>query len=188
MPVVTVELWSGRTVNQKRRLIAAITNAMIECVDSSPEHLHVIIHDVPKDSWGRDGKLSSDSEPVTGARSERPPRIHGFAHMLLQVADIDASRRFYANLLGFTERAAKPLADGRPFVPFHQGIALTTGGGKPTQIDHMAFRVSGVEALARRMKEAGVKVIQDLHDGIYGLTIYVADPDGNKVELYEEPR
>jgi len=25
-----------------------------------------------------------------------------------------------------------------------------------------------------------------LHDGIYGLTIYVADPDGNMIELYEE--
>ena len=27
---------------------------------------------------------------------------------------------------------------------------------------------------------------QDLHDGIYGLTIYVRDPDGNMVELFEE--
>jgi 4-oxalocrotonate tautomerase family enzyme len=189
MPVVTVELWPGRTVNQKRRLIAAITNAMVECVDSSPEHLHVIIHDVPKDSWGRDGKLSSDMETAPGSHPERPPKIHGFAHMLLRVGDIEASRRFYADLLGFTERVAKPLADGRPFVPFQQGLALTGGGGgKPAQIDHMAFRVRGVEALARRLKEAGVKVIQDLHDGIYGLTIYVADPDGNKIELYEEPR
>jgi catechol 2,3-dioxygenase-like lactoylglutathione lyase family enzyme len=52
----------------------------------------------------------------------------------------------------------------------------------------MAFRVSGVERLAARLKEAGVKFFQDVHDGIYGKTIYVADPDGNKVELYEEPR
>ena len=56
------------------------------------------------------------------------------------------------------------------------------------QIDHMAFRVSGVDALAARLKTAGVKFFQDLHDGIYGRTIYVADPDGNKIELYEEPR
>jgi catechol 2,3-dioxygenase-like lactoylglutathione lyase family enzyme len=107
--------------------------------------------------------------------------------MLLQVADIEASRKFYISLLGFTERQAKPLADGRPFVPFHQGIALTTGGpGKPLQIDHMAFRVYDVEALAARLKQADVKFFQDLHDGIYGRTIYIADPDGNKVELYEE--
>ena len=191
MPVVTVQLWPGRTVNQKRRLVAAITDAMVEHADSSPDHLHVIIHDVPKDSWGRAGKLGSEHEPDAPAHAapEKPPRIMGFAHMLLQVADLDASRRFYAELLGFTERKAKPLADGRPFVPFHQGIALTTGGpGKPVQIDHMAFRVKRVDALAARLKQAGVRFFQDLHDGIYGRTIYVADPDGNKIELYEEPR
>lgn len=191
MPVVTVQLWSGRTANQKRRLVAAITDAMVEHADSGPEHLHVIIQDVPKDSWGRAGKLGSEHEPDAAPETAaaKPPKVMGFAHMLLQVADLEASRRFYAELLGFTERKAKPLADGRPFVPFHQGIALTTGGpGKPVQIDHMAFRVKGVEALAQRLQQAGVKFFQELHDGIYGRTIYVADPDGNKVELYEEPR
>jgi 4-oxalocrotonate tautomerase family enzyme len=191
MPVVTVQLWSGRTVNQKRRLVAAITDAMVEHADSGPDHLHVIIQDVPKDSWGRAGKLGSEHEPdpAPGTTAPKPPRVMGFAHLLLQVADLDASRRFYADLVGLTERKAKPLADGRPFVPFHQGIALTTGGpGQPMQIDHMAFRVKGVDALAERLKQAGVRFFQDLHDGIYGRTIYVADPDGNKVELYEEPR
>jgi 4-oxalocrotonate tautomerase family enzyme len=191
MPVVTVQLWTGRTVKQKRRLVAAITEAMVEHGDCGSEHLHVIIQDVPKDSWGRMGKLGIDfePEPKIGVAPPREPRIYGFAHMLLQVANIEASKRFYADLLGFTEREAKPLPDGRPFVPFRQGLALTTGGpGKPVQIDHMAFRVSGVERLAGRLKEAGVKFFQDLHDGIYGKTIYVSDPDGNKVELYEEAR
>jgi 4-oxalocrotonate tautomerase family enzyme len=191
MPVVTVQLWTGRSVNQKRRLVAAITEAMVQHADCGPDHLHVIIQDVPKDSWGRAGKLSIDNEPelASAVAAPRAPRILGFAHMLLQVADLEASRRFYAGLLGFTERKAKPLADGRPFVPFRQGIALTTGGpGKPVQIDHMAFRVDGVEPLAERLKQTGVTFFQDLHDGIYGRTIYVADPDGNKVELYEEPR
>jgi 4-oxalocrotonate tautomerase family enzyme len=191
MPVVTVQLWTGRSVNQKRRLVAAITEAMIQHADSGPDHLHVIIQDVPKDSWGRAGRLGIDiePEPAGGVEAPRAPRILGFAHMLLRVSDLEASRRFYAGLLGFTERKAKPLADGRPFVPFHQGIALTMGGpGRPVQIDHMAFRVHGVEPLADRLKQAGVVFFQDLHDGIYGRTIYVADPDGNKVELYEEPR
>jgi 4-oxalocrotonate tautomerase family enzyme len=193
MPVVTVQLWTGRTVNQKRRLVAAITEAMVQHADSTPDHLHVIIQDVPRESWGRAGRLSIDNEPEpAGGQQTQPPRapkILGFAHMLLQVADLEVSRRFYADLLGFTERKAKPLADGRPFVPFNQGIALTTGGpGKSVQIDHMAFRVDGVESLAGRLKQGGVKFFQDLHDGIYGRTVYVADPDGNKVELYEEPR
>ena len=123
--------------------------------------------------------------------AQQKPRPLGFAHILLQVADIEASRRFYADLVGFTVREAKPLADGRPFVPFHQGIALTTGfnadgSGKPPQIDHMAFRAHDVRGLAGRLKKANVRFIRDLHDGIYGLTVYVADPDGNMIELFEE--
>ncbi len=192
MPVVTVDLWTGRSVNQKRRLVTAITEAMAEHAGAGPEHLHVIIHDVAKDSWGRDGRLGIDNEPdaaPVAAPVVKPPKIFGFAHMLLQVRDIDASKKFYEGLLGFTGRNAKPLTDGRPFVPFKQGIALTTGGpGDAPQIDHIAFRVSGVDALSARLQEAGVKFFQSLHDGIYGRTIYVADPDGNKIELYEEPR
>ncbi|MBI4207294.1 MAG: isochorismatase family protein [Betaproteobacteria bacterium] len=131
--------------------------------------------------------LAESAQIADWIGAQRKPRTLGFAHMLLQVADLEASRRFYIDLLGFTERQAKPLADGRPFVPFHQGIALTTGGpAKPLQIDHMAFRVHDVAGLAARLKQANVKFFQDLHDGIYGRTIYVADPDGNKVELYEE--
>ena len=111
----------------------------------------------------------------------------GFAHMLLKVADIGRAERFYVDLLGFTVRPAKPLPDGRPFVPFHQGIALTSGGpGAPVQIDHIAFKATNVRAIAERLHEANVKFFRELHDGIYGLTIYIADPDGNMIELYEE--
>jgi len=111
----------------------------------------------------------------------------GFAHMLLKVSDIKRSERFYVDLLGFKVRPAKPLADGRPFVPFEQGIALTVGD--PTdvpQIDHIAFKAKNVAILAQRLKAANVKFDRDLHDGIYGLTIYVYDPDNNMIELYEE--
>jgi len=114
-------------------------------------------------------------------------RILGFAHMVLQVEDIDAAKHFYLDLLGFTPRKAIPLADGRPVVPFNEGIALTKGDpGKPHQIDHMAFRVTGVRTIAERLKAANVNFFRQLHDGVLGLTIYVADPDGNKIELFEE--
>lgn len=110
-----------------------------------------------------------------------------FAHMLLKVADIQRSERFYVDLLGFKLRKAKPLADGRPFVPFMEGLALTSGGpGEPVQIDHIAFTTSDVRTLDRRLQAAGVKYFHKLHDGLYGLTIYVADPDGNMIELYQE--
>jgi ureidoacrylate peracid hydrolase len=118
--------------------------------------------------------------------AETEAEVHEFIHLILQVNDIEASRRFYRDLVGFTPRRAIPLADGRPVVPFQQGIALTAGNpGRPHQIDHMAFRVSGLRVIAKRLKEAKVKFFEDLHNGVYGLTIYVADPDGNKIELFE---
>jgi len=58
MAVVIVEMWDGRTVEQKRKLVEAITAAMKEHCGVGGEHLHVIIHDVPRESWGRDGKLT----------------------------------------------------------------------------------------------------------------------------------
>jgi len=110
-----------------------------------------------------------------------------FAHMLLKVSDIKRSERFYVDLLGFKVRPAKPLADGRPFVPFMQGLALTSGGPeKSPQIDHIAFKAKDVPAIAKRLKAANVKFDRDLHDGLYGLTIYIYDPDGNMIELYDE--
>jgi 4-oxalocrotonate tautomerase len=62
MPVVTVQMWSGRTTEQKRKLVRAITDAMVTHADCKPDSLHVIIQDVPKDSWARAGVLGSDEK------------------------------------------------------------------------------------------------------------------------------
>lgn len=64
VPVVTVQLWEGRTVEQKRKLVRAITDAMVEHAGVNPDGLHVIVQDVPKDSWGRAGVLGIDREDV----------------------------------------------------------------------------------------------------------------------------
>jgi ureidoacrylate peracid hydrolase len=127
------------------------------------------------------------NERIDEMTSETMAGVSEYAHMLLKVADIARSERFYVDLLGFTVRKAKPLADGRPFVPFTQGLALTSGGvEKSPQIDHIAFKAKNVPAIAARLKQANVKFDRDLHDGLYGLTIYVYDPDGNTIELYDE--
>jgi catechol 2,3-dioxygenase-like lactoylglutathione lyase family enzyme len=119
--------------------------------------------------------------------TDTKPGVSEYAHMLLKVADIERSRSFYKDLLGFTPRNAKPLPDGRPFVPFLEGLALTNGGvEKSPQIDHIAFKAKDVPAIAARLKHANVKFDRDLHDGLYGLTIYVYDPDGNMIELFDE--
>lgn len=62
MPFVIVEMWKGRTVEQKRKLVRAITDAMVEHAGAKPDCLHVVIHDVPTDSWARAGVLGIDKE------------------------------------------------------------------------------------------------------------------------------
>ena len=187
MLIVTVQMYPGRTAVQKRALVRALTDAMVQHAAAKPDNLHVILQEIPKEHWALAGVLGTERKESVAKVPDIMPGIREFAHMLLKVSDIKRSERFYVDLLGFTVRPAKPLADGRPFVPFMQGFALTEGdSGEPQQIDHIAFKVHGVVEIATRLKKAGTKFYQDVHQGIYGLTIYVADPDGNKIELFEE--
>lgn len=62
MPVVTINMWPGRTVEQKRRLVKAVTDAMVEHANAKPDGLHVIIYEVPQDSWARAGILAIDRQ------------------------------------------------------------------------------------------------------------------------------
>ena len=64
MAVVTVELWEGRTVEQKRKLVGAITDAMVEHADANPDALHVILHEIRRENWGRAGVLGVDRTDV----------------------------------------------------------------------------------------------------------------------------
>ena len=58
MPVVIIEMWSGRTDEQKEILINGITKTFSE-IGVKPESLNLIIHDVPKNNWGLQGKQAS---------------------------------------------------------------------------------------------------------------------------------
>ncbi len=62
MPFVIVEMWEGRTVEQKRKLTRAITDAMIEHGGCKPDHLHVVIHESSKENWARAGVLGNEKE------------------------------------------------------------------------------------------------------------------------------
>jgi 4-oxalocrotonate tautomerase len=58
MPVVIVEMWEGRTLEQKETLIRGITRAF-EQIGTKAEALHIVIHDVPKSNWGVGGQQAS---------------------------------------------------------------------------------------------------------------------------------
>jgi len=59
MPVVIVEMWEGRTVEQKKQLAEGITSVMTK-LGISPEAVQIIIKDNPKHNWAKGGKLFSE--------------------------------------------------------------------------------------------------------------------------------
>jgi len=63
MPVIKVDVWEGRSVEQKRRLVEALTRETSEIMGCAPESIYIIIEDVKKENWGAGGQLCSDKYP-----------------------------------------------------------------------------------------------------------------------------
>lgn len=59
MPVIHVYVWSGFSESAKRKVVAGITKVFTE-LGIPPHAVEVIIHEVPKESWGIGGELASD--------------------------------------------------------------------------------------------------------------------------------
>lgn len=130
--------------------------------------------------------LASDfADWLDNQSNPRPVNLH---HLLLVVSDIERSKDFYLNTLGFNERVdAKPLPDGRRFIATREGLGLTAGDpGAPRQLDHLAFEVTNVDAMYKKLKAAGAEFPRGpVGPGPYGKAIYTKDPDGNTLELFE---
>jgi 4-oxalocrotonate tautomerase len=60
MPTIRVELFAGRTLEQKRALAAALTEATVKTLGGSPDAVDVIFHDVHRSDWATAGQLWSD--------------------------------------------------------------------------------------------------------------------------------
>lgn len=58
MPVVIIEMWEGRTEEQKEKLIKGISKTFEE-IGVKADWLEIIIHDIPKSNWGTHGKQAS---------------------------------------------------------------------------------------------------------------------------------
>jgi len=60
MPVVTIELFEGRTKEKKRVLIKAVSKAVSEALDIPEERIQIILHESSKDNWGLKGEQASE--------------------------------------------------------------------------------------------------------------------------------
>jgi len=124
------------------------------------------------------------------------PRVD-IGHVHLKVADLDRALDFYCGVLGF--ELQQRLGDQAAFISaggYHHHIGLNTwesqGGSPPppgtTGLYHLAIRYPDRATLAdalRRVVEAKIP-LQGASDHGVSEAIYLADPDGNGVELYRD--
>jgi catechol 2,3-dioxygenase-like lactoylglutathione lyase family enzyme len=132
------------------------------------------------------------------------------SHVGICVRDLDRSRRFYVDGLGFDEFArfemTRPIAEVDPPCDF-TSFFIQKGGlrlellhyrspgpiGQPSTrrnqlgLTHLSFVVDDVDAAARELETFGGTIIegtrsgQDDPDAVQ--IIFLADPDGTRVEL-----
>ncbi|MGD9951740.1 MAG: VOC family protein [Burkholderiales bacterium] len=129
-----------------------------------------------------------------------PIRLRGIDHLVLRVRDIEAMRRFYCDVLGAEHVAWRPeygmshLRAGRSMIDLItvDGKLGQAGGAAPGKegrnLDHLCLRVEPFdqEAIIAHLKAHGVAVgeIRTRYGAEgNGVSIYLADPEGNTVEL-----
>jgi catechol 2,3-dioxygenase-like lactoylglutathione lyase family enzyme len=125
--------------------------------------------------------------------SGRPP-VSGISELVLEVADLEAARTFYRDVLGFEETLFGEGADGRYWylVGETARLGLWTeqvglAGGRGGAHVHYAFHVGDeeIDRLKERIEQAGAEVEGPIQLGP-GRAIYVTDPDGNVVEFWSQ--
>jgi catechol 2,3-dioxygenase-like lactoylglutathione lyase family enzyme len=126
--------------------------------------------------------------------AQQPPPVSGISELVLEVSDLEASRAFYRDLLGFEETLYGEGREGRYWylVGDSARLGLWTpqvglAGGRGGAHVHFAFSISDgeLDALRERIVAGGCEVEGPVKLGP-GRAIYVADPDGNVVEFWSQ--
>lgn len=60
MPTYHVEMLEGRTVEQKKKLVAEITRVSVEVLGGVADSVDVVITDIKRENWATGGKLWSE--------------------------------------------------------------------------------------------------------------------------------
>ena len=60
MPTIRVELMEGRTPEQKKRLVEALTRAVVETLGGKPESVDILLFDIRRHDWATGGVLWSE--------------------------------------------------------------------------------------------------------------------------------
>lgn len=127
-------------------------------------------------------------------------RLKKLGHVLLRVADLERSKAFYRDVLGFRIAEEDPAHGRDAFMTlgddFHTLDIVQhpspESAEKPSRtqigLGHVAFQVASYEALREAyavLLERGVEIERAI-DHVSQRSIYFSDPDGNRLEIYYE--
>lgn len=59
MPFITVDMWAGRTDEQKKQLAQDITKAFTK-IGTDPSQVHIVFKDNEKSNWAVGGKMAAE--------------------------------------------------------------------------------------------------------------------------------
>lgn len=117
-----------------------------------------------------------------------------YLHTMVRVSDLDASLRFYCELLGLRELRRKEVPQGRFTLVF-----LAAPGDDDAQVEltynwdpealsgarnfgHLAYEVTDIYAACARLRDGGVTINRPPRDGRMA---FVRSPDGISIELLQ---
>lgn len=60
MPTMHIELFAGRSPEQKSELVAALTRETCRVLGCEPGAIDIILIDIPRENWATGGKLWSE--------------------------------------------------------------------------------------------------------------------------------
>jgi catechol 2,3-dioxygenase-like lactoylglutathione lyase family enzyme len=134
--------------------------------------------------FGGDGLSLCSAE--TGRRDKtvgvKPLALH---HVSINVTDAHAALRFYVDVLGLSARPDRPdLGPGYWLDAGGQQVHLIQGETPPSRGQHFALRVGNLDATIAELRERGVS-ISDASPVGTGRQAFLADPDGNLIELHQ---
>lgn len=118
-----------------------------------------------------------------------------YLHTMVRVSDVDASLRFYCDLLGLTEIRRIDNEQGRFTLVF-----LAAPGDEDAQVElthnwdpedygegrnfgHLAYRVDDIYAACQRLMDGGVTINRPPRDGYMA---FVRSPDNISIELLQK--
>jgi len=123
--------------------------------------------------------------------------IHKLEHIGVMVKDMDASIRFYTEVLGMRLVKRVALADGAELgflsFPGSEQIEIELVGrgreGLPDNgvVHHIAFTVSDIQSEIDRLKSLGVKLMDETPRRILDgdLIAFFFGPDGERLEFFQ---